>query len=39
MRVSPGRPGLPQRTPSVRSINSEIYIQLRKQAAHRSGSH
>ena len=36
MQVSPGRPGLPQRIPSVRSINSAIYIQLRKQAAHRS---
>jgi hypothetical protein len=27
------------RTPSVRSINNEIYIRVRKQAAHRSGSH
>ena len=30
---------LAQRIASVRSINSAIYIQLRKQAAHRSGSH
>jgi len=28
-----------QRTPSVRLINNEIYIRVRKQAAHRSGSH